>query len=155
MQRTPKVANEYLMTAQEHVLTGSTPIIMPVTSEEWVTPQGILNGSNTVADVIAARRDKSWLRNPAYELGLRGMKLVPSDLQYAVRVAPLDPETGRTISDPEVWVGTWDQETKKLTPDREITSGLKDFVHSIEPDFPWRERVVGPEGQPRRPGERR
>ncbi len=84
------------MTPQEHAFFASDS---PVTNEsDWFIPVGIKDGLSP--ELILQARESGWARNSVLESGYRHAGHIGDGENFAIRLAPLDPETYATTEDP-------------------------------------------------------
>ncbi len=131
-----KIGAESMLTAQEFAFAGGTPQIIPEDprSKDWYIPQGVLTGAFTRQEIQTARREKGYR-----SLGLIGSALgVKRENGEVVGFAlsEIDSDNGMTQEDPELIVGVWNDETRKLVG-RDLT---KDLIKLFE-GMPEEDRV--------------
>lgn len=102
----------WLITAQEHLVKGSSPHIDPQNEEDWYKPQGLLNSQYPLEALIAGRKELGILRSSPHGYAIGRKKSVVISLE------DIDPESGQTLKDPLI-IGLWDEKKKKVVNEKE------------------------------------
>ena len=100
METQKRIPESDILTPQEHVIMGSTPSInvAEVDKTKWYIPEGVINGTVTIADVVQRREELN-----SFESSVIGFAL-GFDKPIKVRLQAIDEETGQTVDDPKILV---------------------------------------------------
>lgn len=135
-----------LMTPQEHILSGSTPRIVPDREhpDNWYVPISVLAEKLTIEEANSARQKIGHMI-----IGPMIAVFIKPRVSLLASLAALDPETGQTVEDPVINC-VWNTETNK-TEDADLGPKMTGDLYKVFEDYKTNLRLrptsSTPEGQ--------
>ncbi|HUQ84716.1 MAG TPA: hypothetical protein VM077_00175 [Candidatus Limnocylindrales bacterium] len=146
-----QIRDEDMLTPTEQVLIGGTPMMVPWNKEQWSIPQGVLsrleNGkiSREYGEAIRAERaERRYYQAVIYDGPKAREELGVGEGEIAlVKISDIDPETGNSIDDPAIVIGSrWDPDKGVLEQERDVTDKALTFLKIDRAELNLREGII-------------